>query len=209
MAEAVYSYALTTQQRVKDRLAITGTNFDTLFLRLINAVTDFTEGECGGKRFLKTTYTNEVYSVHARKQEYVLLRQAPVSVLTSAQYRAGTPSTPNWTNFIVDEYELLEDGKSGLVRIYGGVPYGTNAVRFTYDAGYLINFANAGDNSTHTLPADLTDLAERLITKLFKKRESEGKAVESFEGGSVTWRELLDESDQAIIARYRRLPAFV
>ncbi len=208
MAEAAYAHALTTQQRIKDRLAITGANFDSLFLRLINAVTDFIEGECGGRRFLETVYTSEVYSVHARKQEYVLLKQSPVSVLTSAQYRAGTPSTPNWTSFIVDEYELLEDGKSGLVRIYGGVPYGTNAVRFTYTAGYKIDFPNFG-TATHTLPADLTDLCERLVTKLFKKREAEGKAVENFEGGGATWKELLDESDQAIIARYRRLPAFV
>lgn len=204
----VVDYALTTKTRVKDRLTITGTNFDALLDRLISATTDFIEGECGGRRFKKTTYTSEIYSVHARKQEYILLKQAPVSVLTSAQYRAGTPSTPNWTNFIADEFELLEDGKSGLVRIYGGAPYGVNAVRFTYDAGYLIDFASEVPPN-HTLPQDLTDLCERLVIKLFKKRESEGKQSEGFEGGSVTWKELLDESDQAIIARYRRLPAFV
>lgn len=205
MAEIIYLHNLTTIQRIKDRLTITGTNFDTLFLRLANSITDFIEGETN-RRFLKTTYTNEVYSVYGG--EFLLLKQAPVSVLTSFQYRAGTVSNPSWTSFIADDYELLESGKSGIIKVYGGLPKGTNSVRATYDAGYLIDFVNFG-SATHTLPADITDLAERLIVKLFKKRESEGKQSESYEGGNVAWKELLDEVDKEIINRYKRLPTFV
>jgi hypothetical protein len=208
MAETLLPYSLTTVQRVKDRLGITASGFDSLILRLINAVTDLIEGETN-RRFLETVYTNEVYSVYGENQEYLLLRQAPVSALTSFQYRAGTVSNPSWTDFITDSYELLEDGKSGIIKIYGGLPRGVNSVRVTYVAGYKINWTNYGDNSTHTLPADITDLAERLIVKLFKKRESEGKQSESFEGGNVNWKELFDEVDKDIINRYKRLPAFI
>lgn len=208
MAEKVVGYALTTKNRVKDRLQLTTAQHDILFDRLISAVTDFIEAETN-RRFKKQTYANEVYSVYGEAQDYILLKQAPVAVLTSAQYRAGTPSNPSWTGYIADQFELLEDGKSGIVKIYGHAPKGNNALRFTYDAGYLIDFDNVGDITKHTLPLDLTDLAERLAVKLFKKRDAEGKASESYEGGSVSWNEMLDEVDKQILARYRRLAPFV
>lgn len=204
--ETVIAYAITDKTRVKDRLGLQDIAHDVVFDRLIGAVTDFLEGECGGRRFKETSYSNEVYSVY--NKEFVLLKQAPVSTLTSFQYRAGTISTPNWTNFTTDDYELLEDGESGIIKVYGGLLRGINQVRASYTAGYKIDFPNAG-STTHTLPLDLSDLAERLVIKLFKKRESEGRASESLAGGAVNWKELLDEVDKQIIARYRRLPTFV
>lgn len=205
MAESVVGYALTTKERVKDRLAITGTNFDTLIDRLISAMTDFIEGECN-RRFKETPYANEVYSVSGEKPKYVFLKQAPASALT-LQYRAGTPSAPSWTNFIADDYELLEDGKSGIVRVYS-LPAGTNVIRATYTAGYKIDFPNAG-SATHTLPFDISDLCEKLAVKEFKKRDAEGKSSEAFEGGTTNWKELLDEADKLVIGRHRRPAPFV
>lgn len=208
MAEKVVGYALTTKNRVKDRLQLTTAQHDVLLDRLVSAASDFIEAECG-RRFKSTPYSNEVYSVYGERQDFVFLKQAPVTALTSAQYRAGTPSNPSWTGYTADEFELVEDGKSGIVKIYGNAPKGTNTLRFIYTAGYLIDFDNVGDTTKHTLPLDLSDFAERLVVKLFKKRDAEGKATESYEGGSVTWNELLDEVDKQILARYRRLPTFV
>lgn len=210
MPETLLAYALTTVQRVKDRLAITTTGHDTLLQRLINSATDFIESQTN-RRFKETTYTNEVYSLYGAKQDMVFLRQIPVTALTSAQYRAGTPSNPQWTNFIADEFELVDDGKSGIVKFYSvlGIPRGINNVRFTYTAGYKINFANAGDMTTHTLPADITDLCERLVIRWFKRREAEGRLNEGFEGGSVNWAQELASEDKQTIARYHRQPAFV
>lgn len=208
MAEQILAYALTTVQRVKDRLGITVAGHDTLLQRLINGATDFIESETN-RRFKETTYTNEVYSLHGAKQDMVFLRQIPVTALTSAQYRAGTVSTPQWTDFITDDYELLEGGESGIIKFYGGVVRGINVVRFTYTAGYKINFSNAGDNSTHTLPADLTELCERMAIRWFKRRESEGKLSEAFEGATTQWANELTGEDKEIINKYRRLPAFL
>ncbi|MBI4119245.1 MAG: hypothetical protein HY456_00170, partial [Parcubacteria group bacterium] len=112
----------------------------------------------------------------------------------------------SWTNLLADEYELYDAG-AGIIKIYTHFTEGAR-LRFSFTAGYKIDFANAGA-ATHTLPFDLSDLAERLAIKLFKKRESEGKTTEAYEGGSVTWSELLDEQDKEIIARYRRLAPFV
>ena len=207
MAESLLSYALTTVQRLKDRLVISGSTHDTQLQRLANGITDFIESYCN-RRFLRTTYTQEVYSIHAKNARFLILRNAPVASISAFQYSIGTPSNKSWTDYSADDYELVENGKSGLIRCYATLPYGTNTVRVTYAAGYLINFGNAGDNSTHTLPADLTEVAERMIVRAFKRRDNEGKDTESFDGGSVTWSKYLTDDDKVILAKYERLPEF-
>lgn len=210
MAEQIYPYALTTLQRVKDRLNITVADSDAVLQRLINAATDYIESNCC-RRFKQANYV-EIYSVAGEVQEYLCLNQAPVTALTKLEYRAGTPSTPNWTPFIADQYELLESGESGLVRIYGAfapvVYSGTNAIRATYTAGYLFDFANFG-GATHTLPADLTDLCERMVVRFWKKREKPGVQSESIRDSSVTWKDTVDEDDKDVIARHTRPQRFI
>lgn len=208
MAETAYTKALTTKARIKSLLTISVTTFDTVLDRLINSATDHIESVTS-RKFLSATYTNEVYSVHTDNYDYLMLKNAPVSALTTLEYSAGTPSNKNWTEYNDDDFELGEDGKSGLVRVYGGLVKGTNTVRATYTAGYLINWANAGDQSTHTLPADLTALCERMVIRMFKRREAEGKSSESFDGASVTWDTKLTEEDKAVINKYTRLPVFI
>lgn len=202
------THSLTNLTRVKNRLTLDTPAFDAVLERMIGAVTDRVEGECN-RRFKSTTYTSEVYSYdEGTQRRYVFLNQTPVTALTSLSYRAGTPSNPSWTAFGADDYELMGDGKSGLVRVYGGIPRGVNTVRATYTAGYLIDWDNITDTTKHTLPFDLTDLCERMVVKEFKKRESEGRSAESFEGGSVTWEKLLNDDDKEIVNRYRRAPTF-
>lgn len=204
MAEQALAYALTTKARVKDRLSITVTSFDTVLDRLINGATDWIENQCQ-RRFLETTYTQKVYSVPNRKQKYLMLKNFPVSALSAVQYRAGTPATPNWTDLTTDQFELLDDGAAGIVRVYGYLPYGDNAIRVTFTAGYKIAWAAAGDNSTHTLPADLSELCERMVIKAFKRREAVGKTSEGFEGSTVTWATTMDDDDKATLQDYVRL----
>ncbi len=189
-------------------MAITNADHDIVLERLINGVTDLIEGNLN-RKLKKATYSNEIYSVYAPRQEMFGLKQIPVITLTNAQYRAGTISSPSWTSFITDEYELVGDGKSGIVKIYGGVKEGVNVVRFTYDAGYLIDFDNTTDTEKHTLPFDLSELAERLVVRTFKRRDSEGKTSEGFEGAQVQWGAILDDEGKEILNRYRRVPTFV
>jgi hypothetical protein len=207
MAESIYSYALTTVARVKTRLTIDNTGFDTLLLYIINSVTDLIEGECN-RRFIETLYTNEVYSIPNAGNGFLVLRQAPVSSVTSVQFRAGLKSNPNWTDFVTDTWDIMEDGAPGIIQIYGAFIQGLNSVRVTYTAGYKINFENYGDNATHTLPADVSDLAERMVVKLFKRREAEGKQREDFNGGTIIWKEILSPEDEMTLAKYRRVNFF-
>ena len=293
MAEQLLPYALTTVQRVKDRLQITVSQFDTLLERMVNHATDYIERETGNRRFAFSTWTAEIYSAYGPRQKYLPLRNAPVTFITlicntiqgsnqisttgatvngiavtdftkiglvvgqtvrgdgipgttnnsaygtvvqtvaantltlsaaatatvtgavvqisgiiSFKWRSGTPSNPTWTDFIVDQYELVNDGKAGLVRVYGVLPrLYNNMMRVTYTAGYLINFSNAGDNLTHTLPADLSDLCENLVVRRFKRRELAGKGSEGLEGAQTNWKDLLDADDRDVLGHYMRMPS--
>ena len=197
-------YALTTVDRVRDvRLAIETDQFDDLFANLIDSVTDFIEGECG-RRFLQTNYVESLYTIHNAGQSFLVLKQAPVTAVSSFQFRLGPNTSANWIDFDPEIWELLEGGSSGIIEvIIGSLP---KYLRVSYTAGYLINWDNYADETQHTLPADLTDLAERLVIKMFKRRDAEGKATDAFERAQIAWRDSLIEDDTRVLDRYRRLP---
>ena len=202
-------WALTTLERVKARLGIKETGFDILFEQLINGITDWVEGECGGRRFKEDTYTNEIHDgsqpvvIGESKKRFLLLKHAPVTALTSFQYNGGTISSPSWTSFIADEYQLLD--KEGAVYVLGGLPRGFRSIRATYTAGYKIDFANETDTTKHNLPFDVSNLAERLVVKEFKRREEIGKSGESQGDATVSFFDHLEEEDKAVLARYNRI----
>jgi hypothetical protein len=218
--EIVYPYALTTLARVKDRLSIKNNDFDSKLIRWINSATDYIQNACGGRQFVKTTYINEVYSPKSRMERYVVLRQIPVVSVSSFQYRAGPPSAPSWTSYTADQYELENPRPvpsdptqtwypEGMVRLYGVLPtIISNAIRVSYVAGYAIDWPNAGNGSTHLLPADLTDLCENLVVRKFKRRELAGKQSEGLQGASTNWRNSLDQDDIDVIDSYTLLPLF-
>lgn len=129
-----------------------------------------------------------------------------LSGLISFQWRSGTPSNPNWTDFIQDQFELDQMGRSGIIRVYGSIPgLYNNMIRATYVAGYPINFGSAGDGATHQLPADLTNLCENLVVRIFKRLPLAGKASEGIQGAQTSWRDKLDAFDLNVIANYRRV----
>lgn len=208
MAEIIYSHAFTTLARVKERLSIDKTGFDALLTRLINVATDLIESGCN-RKFKTQTYTNELYSVYHDNEEFLLLKQMPVTALTKLEYRLGLPNNPTWQVFPPESFELSEDGASGLVRLYFSPIKGTNAIRATYTAGYKISFADFGDLTKHNLPADISDLCERLVSRIFKRREAEGKTQETFDGGTVNWQTDLSAEDKDILNGYKKLPVFI
>lgn len=200
-------HALTSLDRVKDKLGLTKTGHDAVLERQISAVTDFIESECN-RRFEEATYTNEIYSVYRDRQKYLLLKQYPITTLTSIKYRIGPFSAPNWTAFLRDDYDILEDGKSGMIYV-SGLSKGPNMVSVTYVAGYKIDFTNSTDATKHTLPADLSDLCERLVIKWFKKRESWGTSSQGITGDNINWKDLLEHEDLRTLAKYTRLPELI
>lgn len=203
---ATNSYALTTIDRVKAKLGITTTQSDTMLTRIVYACTDYIENACS-QRFQRTTYTQELYdgsNIDGSPKTMLFLKNGNVTTISSFQYRTGSKSNATWVDFQADTYqEMLA---LGVIRTR--LPSGLQNIRISYTAGYLIDFANENDPALHTLPFDLTDLCERLVIKYYKRRESEGRASESFGSGggqsSITWKEDIDDYDKTVIGNYSR-----
>jgi len=132
--------------------------------------------------------------------------QFEISGLVSFQWRAGTPSNPNWTSFIQDQFELAEQGHSGIVRVYGVMPrIYNNMLRATYVAGFPYDWDNAGNSTTHQVPTDLSDTCENVVVRVWKRLKLAGQASESLQGATISWRNDFDAQDKAVIEHYRRV----
>ncbi len=133
-----------------------------------------------------------------------------VNGLVSFQWRAGTPNAPSWTSFVPDQFELVEDGKAGIIRLYGIMPrLYNNMARITYWSGFLINWANAGDSVTHTLPSDLSNTVENLVVRVYKRRQMAGKTSEALEGATTSWDRNIDADDKDVFGHYRMVPTIM
>ena len=81
----------------------------------------------------------------------------------------------------------------------------SNMVRATYVAGFPVKWANAGDGTTHQLPADLSNTCENVAVRIFKRLPLDGKASEAIAGATTAWRDALDSMDQQVISQYKRI----
>ena len=130
-----------------------------------------------------------------------------VNGLVSFQWRSGTVSNPNWTAFITDQYELVNKGRASIIRVYGTLPrLLDNMMRVTYWAGWVIDWPNAGNNTTHQLPTQISDCVENLVVRRFKRRQFAGKTSEALDGATTAWNKDIDADDQDVIEQFRRMP---
>jgi len=198
-------------------------NYDAVLTRMINYATNYINNECGRYSFVQQTYVNDTYSIDNPKQDYLLLRNTPVFPaadgihITDFSWRAGTPSNPSWTEFIPDQYELVNPRTdpisgliwypSGMIRVYGVMPrIYSNMIRASYVGGYPVNWANPEDHNTHWLPGDITSVCENLVVRRFKRRGLAGQSSQSLEGSTITgWRNVLDAEDEDVLGQYRQL----
>jgi hypothetical protein len=205
-----------TQTNTGQTLSVTDqpTAYDNVLLRLINAATNYVNNECGRFSFVQQSYVNDTYSTSNPNQKYLTLRNYPVFSLSSFQWRAGTPTNPSWTDFLPDQYELVEprtDPVSGLVwypsgkvRVYGVLPrLYDNMMRASYVGGYPVNWANPEDHNTHWLPADISRVCENMAVRWFTRRRLAGMSNQALSGATMTWRNEIDAEDIDVINQYK------
>lgn len=169
----MYGDALTTIERIKDRLGIDGLTFDDVLTRMILSATARIEAMCG-RRFVQGTYTHELHDgsdIGGTRRRFLVLKNAPVSTISTIEYQAGTNSNPDWRELDEDLYHA--DLANGLVDVPGGLPAGFQNIRITYTGGFsgysygIENFwifnttptgSVDGSNLTFTLPEDATQV---------------------------------------------------
>ena len=127
-----------------------------------------------GRSFTLATYTNELHDgtdLYGTRRTILIPKNAPISSVSSIQYKAGTNASPNWTSFSTEDYDV--DETTGLVYFDNPLPSGKRNIRITYTAGWdgydvatssLWTF-NAtptgtvnGSNGTFTLPVDASQV---------------------------------------------------
>lgn len=194
------AYALTTEARIKDNLGITVSDLDTIIKRYMYGATDFIQKMCDTISFKRATYTSERYNGNG--SNFIILKNMPVVSITNVKENIGTQATPSLVTMSADSYTIDHD--TGILYFDSSVDAGIKNIEVTYVAGYLVDFTDEFNNTVHTLPYELTDLCERLVTKRLKRRESEGKSTETFNGSTISWGALLEEYDKTIIANYKR-----
>lgn len=196
------THALTTKEKVKTQLGITGTDSDAQIDSLIGYITDFIEGSCGGRRFKRTTYSNEQYDTEDCKRD-LFLKQMPVSSVTSVEYRTGTVTNPSWITYNADNY--IPYLPEGYIHFFASLGKTHLGLRVTYVAGYLIDFANETNASLHTLPQDISGLATDLVCLMIQKKGTEGIQSQTTEGQSVTFTDpekVMNSIHKSIIQKY-------
>lgn len=169
----MYGDAITTKERVKERMQITVTTFDDLLDRLILSVTARIE-QMTGRRFIQATYNNEIHDgsdVSGGVRTHLIVKNAPLQTVSSVQYNAGSNSSPSWQSFDEDDY--YTDLEAGIITFPDGLPSGFRNIRVTYTggfSGYSIGVNNFwlfnvvptgtvnGTNRTFTLPEDASQV---------------------------------------------------
>lgn len=141
------SYALTDVADVKESLGLASsdTTKDNLITRNINKATRSIENYCG-RRFLLTSYTNEEYA--ATNTDQLVLRQRPVTSLTSLDIRDAGLNIDNWET--IDSQLYFYDANAGVLDLDFNARGRWNRYRVTYSAGYT------------TIPEDLAEACANL-----------------------------------------------
>jgi hypothetical protein len=124
----------------------------------------------------------------------VLLKNTPISSITSVQENAGTQENPDWETVDGDEY--FSDLTAGVIRHETAFTKGIGNVKVVYVGGY----------TQSTLPSDLGMVIVEIASMIYKRRRSQGIKSESISGGgSIDWAENLLTYQKNILSRYRSL----
>jgi uncharacterized phiE125 gp8 family phage protein len=191
---------ITTKEKVKTYLGLSGTTYDTLIDELIKNVTASIEKYCN-RSFTETTYT-EYFDTTAGDTK-IFLQNFPISSLTSVQYRGGTWGSITWLDLNTNDYLLNTNGKVSLAFC---LPQAEKYIKIVYIAGYKIDFTHETDTAYHTLPYELTQIATDIVATQFNQRTSLGVSSESTEGQSISYKDTdLTKSYQSKLLSYRNI----
>lgn len=198
---------------LKEALDITGSEHDAKLNGYINRATAIIEAYCQ-RRFLSTTYTNELYSGNG--SSYMMLRNYPVTSLAGVSAMQGDFSNPSWQSFDSGLFTLKSEGGvdrgitfsssfNGSFPVYGGFYNGVDNYLVTYTAGYAAD----------AMPLDLQEACIEIVAWLFQRRraipgiksETLGKYSYTLESGMSSNQSLIKRLGiDAILDNYRTIP---
>lgn len=171
--------ALTTLARAKSFMGVSGDSEDTVITILINQATGFIESFLN-RNLLSQTYTEQEYD--GTGTDTLVLKHQPVTAFSKLEVNTSGDSTASWQEIQSKNYFWYENGIVELNNPTAGfldqdagkfLPH-PKKYRATYTAGYLIDFANENDPSSHTLPLDIEYACMKLVSAMRNARKGEG-----------------------------------
>jgi len=183
------AHNLTTKEKVKALLGISANTDDNLLDTLCDAITAYIEGEAGGQRFKLTEHENEIHD--GDDGQWLRLRNRYIYSTPDikVEYRNGNNTAPDWKEIHVNNYDIYPE--NGTIYLHNKI-YGKRNLRVTYSAGFNL------------IPYDLEMTASMITARVYNQRKSQGISSESYEGVSISWKDAITETEQAVINRYTR-----
>lgn len=206
--------ALTTVSRQKSFLGITTTTHDTIIELLINAISTYIE-KTTGRKFLRQTFTNEVYNGKDSKSLY--LKNYPlVDGSVTLQRRVSAKNEDSWET--IDTADYFVENETGRLVLTTVASFATAVTdvfesgiqnwRVTYTAGYYLpqdaeNWAEGGSTS---LPTDLEMLIWEWVGLVFNKRKSKGVQRQKVRDIEVWFQSEIEQDPilKQLLSQYRR-----
>lgn len=146
----------------------------------------------------KTTHTE--YFNGDELDNAILLKDYPVALLTSLQYRTGTYSSPTWNDINEDYYQL--DDENGMILLDIEYP-GLRNIKAVYEAGYSDD-EDDQDEGYLPIPYPVKLAAIKLMSKVYNKKRSEGFRTEEVSQVSIEWDKFMSDDITALLAPYKR-----
>ncbi len=197
---------LTTREKVKGYLGISGTTHDDIIDSLISDVSSQVEVYCN-RNFLLDSYV-EYFDTEAGDSK-VFVSNHPMGTAVTVSYRQGAWGDPTWELFNVNDYLISpEMGKIAFAMRFASYE---RYIKVDYTGGYLIDFNNETDITRHTLPRDLSFLVTEMVSNSYNIRKTSGILSESTEGQSITYttgtsRDMTKNGDYSNrLMRYRNI----
>lgn len=183
----------TSLQKVKRRLGLDKAGFDELITGLIKSMSAYINTT------ISTELTADDHIDYYNPVNKVILRYAPVNSVTEVRLvNSDIVLTENEDYYVDKRLGIVDLSRRDMINY-------PKDVKITYNAGYTVDYDEFGEPvDSDNLPHDLRELCEVLVTRKFKKRESEGKTSESFNNSQINWARGMDKDEKMIIRAYSR-----
>lgn len=180
-------------------------NEDDYDINLSNGILYFHGTLPKGKQNIRATYTGGYVGYFVDISQYWEFDVVPTGTVNGVNLTFTLPEA-------ADEVVVYADGLRVSSGEYSFTAGGTSIVfesgaqpNSSISVDYLPTSSNPQDNDV-TLPSDLVEVCEEVVIRLFKKRDSEGRASESFGESSITWNEnVFTPENITTIKNYRRV----
>ncbi len=201
--------ALTTLNRLKTFLDISGNSKNGVLTAIILGASQFTEAYCR-RKFKRQAYSNELINGHDGARKLYVKNSPIISGQTiTLQRLVDVNDGDDWGTLDVDSYQVDYDRGYFYLRL-GEFHDGLKNYRASYTAGFYLPSATQfqdGTDDDQDLPYDLEMAVQQLCSTVFSRRKSAGRSSEKVFQISITYAQALREDP--IIAetlnRYKKM----